>query len=230
MRADAQCGRDPTGPIRDRSGNGRQPFLELLVDDREPLPPDVIENPAEFRFVDDGLLRIAGHRSAGEISLKFRLREEGQEHPALRGRMCRKPGSDRDRKRHQPAGLAPRDVEDLGVIEDGDRSRLTRTLRQGLEVRPREAPSVVVAGERLRQVEDRRVQGERAPLRVDIAKVGEGEKDPTGGGACEAGSVGDLADRQSRGVRRECPQYCETPLERLEALTSGDADSVCVSP
>jgi len=88
----------------------------------------------------------------------------------------------------------------------------------------------VVAGERLGQVEDRRVQGERTPLRVDVAQVGEREKDPSNGGACQASPVRDLADRQGVGVLRERPQYCETALELLDALTSGELDSVCVSP
>ena len=167
----------------------------------------------QLGLVDDGPFRVAGDGGPREVGLELRLGQTGQQHPALRGRVRRQARPDGHRDGHQPAGLDAGDVQDLRVVEDRDRCRLTGPLRQRRQVGLRERPRVADGRERLGEVEDGRRQREGPLRRLDVAEVLEGQQDAARGGPGQAGPLGDLADRQARGVGAERAQDRQPALE-----------------
>src|SRR5215204_325965 len=139
-RVDGDVHRCRYGPARvaDRYGDRSDALLELLVYGGPPAAPNLIELGPELVDVRDGPRSERVHIRTGQAVLEPVGIERGEQHPAHRRRVGRQPRADRDRDRHDPAGRHADDVDDLGVVEDGDRRRLVHLRDQRLHVRLRQ--------------------------------------------------------------------------------------------
>ena len=219
-----------TRPPRARTGrgDGDEPFLELLVDDRVARGADLVQLVAQLVGVGHRSRQVGLQRGACQVGLELVVRQAGEQHLAHRGRVRGHPAADVDRQGHHGRRGDADDVDDVLAVEHGCLAGLVDLRHEALQVRERDVGEAKAGEEAVAELQDAGRQPERAAVGLDVAELDQRDQEAPRGRAGQPGGDRQLGDRLDRRVRAERADDVQPALQRLDELARPSGNDLFV--